>query len=233
MSCEWFEERLQDILDQRQDPAADPRLRKHVRSCLGCRSLLAAQRRLFFVFPRGARREEEDLELTASADDGRLAELPGKGGATWRKWTAVTSSGAVVAALVVILAVGPMANRRNELKPTSDAMSLAEFAILAADGPSGVREPERLATIELAADEPQPMGEPPLVLLVARLSESIATLPASRLDGVHELAEGIRPLADSVGSMVEALRQRWQGSRVERIPTAPDTSWVVGWDWVV
>ncbi len=46
MRCDEFAERLDDALDQRCDPTADPALRKHAQVCLGCREELAAMARL-------------------------------------------------------------------------------------------------------------------------------------------------------------------------------------------
>lgn len=46
MRCDEFAERLDDVLDQRCDPTADPALRKHAQACPGCREELTATARL-------------------------------------------------------------------------------------------------------------------------------------------------------------------------------------------
>jgi hypothetical protein len=46
MRCDEFAGRLDDVLDQRCDPTADPALRKHAQVCPGCREELAATARL-------------------------------------------------------------------------------------------------------------------------------------------------------------------------------------------
>lgn len=243
MSCDWFEERLQDILDQRLDPADDSQVRFHAQRCPACRTLLDVQRRLFLVFPYDVRSDQEKPQVTASADGGSQVERPGWDRTAWRKWTAVASSSAVVAALAAIVVVGPSVQSPLVSSPAVvsrapgfvevAAVEVAAVASTVADGARGAPVAEERARVELAVGEPQFRGERPLAQLVVQLGESISTLPGPHLDGVQELAEGIRPLTDSVGSMVEALRQRWQGPRTERMQAVPDTSWKVEWTWIV
>ena len=75
--------------------------------------------------------------------------------------------------------------------------------------------------------------ELPLRQLVNQWSDSWSGLEGTRFTGVGELAEGMRPIATSVGGLMEVLLQRWQSPRGERLESAPDTSWVADRVWVV
>jgi hypothetical protein len=46
MQCHEFEDRLNEVLDERGEPAADPQLRAHAGDCDSCRQRLAGQRLL-------------------------------------------------------------------------------------------------------------------------------------------------------------------------------------------
>jgi hypothetical protein len=54
MQCQEFEHRLNEVLDERSDPAADARLVAHAESCSPCRTLLAGQRSLIAGLRRSA-----------------------------------------------------------------------------------------------------------------------------------------------------------------------------------
>jgi hypothetical protein len=49
MACDWFEGRLQQVLDARRDPLADETLASHARECADCHEWLDAQRILFLT----------------------------------------------------------------------------------------------------------------------------------------------------------------------------------------
>ncbi|MFO0817073.1 MAG: hypothetical protein U1A77_03960 [Pirellulales bacterium] len=62
--------------------------------------------------------------------------------------------------------------------------------------------------------------------------ESIALLPPTRLESVVYWAEGMRPVADSVGSLVEAVRESVIVGRSDRSESSLDTTWVIHAKWV-
>lgn len=73
----------------------------------------------------------------------------------------------------------------------------------------------------------------PLAGIVTVLGESWTSLRQVKMDEMSEVAEGLRPLTQSVGTVMEALRGTWRGARRERMQErAPDTSRVAENNWI-
>ncbi len=115
MSCEWFEARLDELLDARRDPVEDAKIRAHARECSGCRATLAAQRQWLMLLPQALAAENcESIGLVTGPADERVARRRLATAAVWRRWTAVLSSLAVVAGLVLVIVLeGGRRHARN------------------------------------------------------------------------------------------------------------------------
>jgi len=46
MHCQQFEQRINDLLDDRESPSSDPAVRAHARHCSHCSELLRAYRNM-------------------------------------------------------------------------------------------------------------------------------------------------------------------------------------------
>ena len=71
----------------------------------------------------------------------------------------------------------------------------------------------------------------PLAEIVTVLGESWSSLRQVKMEEVSEVAEGFRPLTQSVGTVMEALRGTLRGAKRERMERSPDTSRVAGEGW--
>ena len=232
MNCHEFEHRLNAILDERGDPAADSRLLAHARQCAACGQMLAGQRLLL----SGLRR----LPIPPLRSDFsqrvviKVGASPVRSVSASRIWLAV---GAVLAsAAAVLLAVsivwyarrgGPQitANQPHPAVPhvagparlPSRGLTTLDQPLVkkkrsadsnryASDRPSGAPFPER----------PEPTLPPPDWLIEApRLPQHLrgsidnlsVTIPetAQRLHEMEHLAPGLRPLRVSLTRIWDTL----------------------------
>jgi hypothetical protein len=202
MQCREFEQRLNDVLDERGDPAADSGLLAHAEACKPCRTLLAGQRLLLSGLrsfpapglPRGFARQ-----VLASADLSAAASSPRKASrALLAGGTLLASAAAAFLAVSLVwyarqrepgIAAAPKLESAAPLKNGKlrrQAVAGGTLALTHADRARGNwRQDEWLVEAPRLPDH-----------LRESLDELADSLPESvqRYSEVERLAPGIRPL---------------------------------------
>lgn len=183
ISCEGFENRIQDLMDQRIALADDQDLNLHANQCPQCRSVLSNFSSL------------EKVLFSAFAEQESLSGLPDH--RTTHGIAAWSISGAMMAiAAVLALIIIPTLNR-----PAGNMITVAQNDSAIADHvnlPDLENSPE--ADIEIKA----PVH--PSVTLVSY------DLPPTLKNAYHYAAElpGIRPIECSLNVTIEVLQNSWK-----------------------
>lgn len=204
MHCHEFEQRLDAMLDDREDPGADAALAMHARQCERCEQVLAGQEMLV-----GAMRELPLGELPAGFAGGVVARHVAEGapratGQARRWWVAaavlLTSAAAALFAVSIAWQArrndGEQAARLNET-PAKGPRGRLLGGNLAVAQPGGLR---RAAT----GSEHVGRGSSGWLIEATRLTDHVresmdglpSTLPETmeRINQVEQVAPGIRPL---------------------------------------
>ena len=117
MSCEKFDERLQQLLDQRLEPAIDRELQRHAEECGECRSLLESQDRLFSAFGFGTEGGAGLPEnFTAKLVAAIVAERPAQ--RRWERSAWAVALMAVASLLLLAFLPGLRADRLDRVSPS-------------------------------------------------------------------------------------------------------------------
>jgi hypothetical protein len=126
MQCEEFEDRLNEVLDERRRPELDAEISLHVETCPGCQRMAAAYRMLVDGFCALSARETPDdmssrvlAELNARPSPGRRA--------------AVLASALAIAAGVLIMVVPLARDQRSVQAPTEKPAVAVERSPLVAN----------------------------------------------------------------------------------------------------
>ena len=230
MQCRKFEQRLNEVLDERGDPAADSRLLAHAEICAPCRTLLAGQRQLLWGLrrwpapkptPGFARRVLARSKGSAAADSPRLASK------------SLLAAGTLLAsAAAAFLAVSLVWHARHRV-PSGEAITKREAAAQVKNGKPG-RPAVAGATLALAqGNGPHDNWRQGDWLVEAprfpdHLRDSLDELADSFPDSVHRfseverLAPGIRPLRLSFALLWDTLFRALPGVSNEALQ--PDRS---------
>jgi HAMP domain-containing protein len=228
MHCRDFEQRLNDVLDQRQRPEADPWLNAHAAQCEHCAQLLTGQRALLAGLSRAA-------TPTLGRDFARRvvnekAMQPSRGAAR-RTWLALAACLASAAAM--LLALSAVWYSRQSSRALAGQSSSARDSIITArprargfamTQPSAKRRPAAappqaaLTGGDLLLEAPRLPGR--LRSYRVAIDDLTMALPEAveRLDEVERLAPGIRPLRVSLSMIWNTLCRTLPGSRVESPP---------------
>lgn len=215
MTCDEFEGQLQEVLDQRRTPAADPFLGKHAKSCFPCQRKLQLYEALFDGLELA---EAPSLGADFSQEISRVASVGRR--SPWK--VGLAASIAVAASLLVVVAInsgggepGAAESVANEASPTDPQAvpredgsapqqrvgeSLAPTIALAGHAP-------RTASVETAdlADRDASISQEPY--------EIISTFAKQNVDTTK--VPGLRPFATSLTTGFSAIRQTLPGGRDE------------------
>jgi len=228
MSCDKFDERLQQLLDQRLEPADDRELQHHAQQCADCRSLLEAQRRLFSAFecdPYGRTGLTDNFaEKVVTAF---VAEQP-----PVRSWGQKAWAGALVAVAALLLlallpGLRPITNHRVSPAPsTNNVVENAAPIVPTVAVPKYVSHEtspasEPLGTNAVASLPPPGQGTNDWI---DNLRESISEVSLENLEPMDQIADGFRPVATSLQSAVGVLRRTLPGGGENRHKPMPAAS---------
>ncbi len=211
MKCETFEQRFQDILDNRQDPLNDTQLGEHAEYCAECQEMLQASSRLW------AGLAEEVAPLHASVATAVLCEvLPQtQKSVVPKRALSPTVLSASLIALALLLTV-PLWNylATTDNQPGTEqkpgiAQADTEQTPLDPATPGDDSKPEIAKEIS-----PVPSGSPnfdapfpaPFNLFVQHFRE------AGRPAWISEVSVSFRPVTNSVGSTLNVLRRSLPGN---------------------
>jgi len=180
MHCVRFEMRLNELLDERASPETDRKLIDHAENCPDCAQLLAGHELL--------RSGREWFEPTIGADFSVrvAAAIADHDKRSWRgHW--VGSIAAIAAGIIV--AVG-ISHFRNSTSTDSER------------GGAGVIPRESgMVKFDSRLTAPDYQG------LLARTSEWSQRFGEQRPQWVDEMADGLKPVADSMSAALHALRR--------------------------
>lgn len=218
MRCDEFAERLDYVLDQRRDPAADPLLRKHARACLNCRDEMETIQTVLtgidlWESPAANADLAQRVVAQVVAEDGRRPWYLH----AWRGW-------ALAAAAMLLVSVLPaywLAKQNDRQTAAANAWSAPRHDSLAQ------------ANTSASSIESNTISSP-----WSYYGASIWQLyPASARERhrqqVSDIADDLKPLATSFNAAVSAIRRTLPGGRnPDRMPSrtsrlSPDRSGVI------
>lgn len=232
--CEQFQDRLQDVLDERRDPTADSELNSHASQCGRCARLLSLQTSLWnCVHAWAAQSSDGDqTEATAGGKYETCSEVtPARTDREWQVsgWTGALALASMLLVSGTMLWFGSDGSRQNGGSARSAAgYSTARMAEQfpqrgAAARPHGVlaagmvdKSRGRAGNAEHGPSSGRlphmgPVGIESWLAQFSLLNETAAALPLERISevpemaGVQDLTDGMRPAAQSVESVIQVL----------------------------
>lgn len=225
MRCREFEDRMNDVLDQRLAPERDEVLLRHAGECTSCRRILDGQAVLF----AGLNRLDTPFPANGFAADVLVRAQRGAN----KKWLGI-AAGLVSIAAVLLVAVLIGLLRQDPARPTvvqkETAPAPQNIEVARNSLPSTVARPPTLANVAKSPSmEPQKPGHD-----YAEYREAINSLTArlpsavERIDEVQQSTPAIRPLRASfsmaIGTLQKTIPNRGQ-KREQRHPR-PDSGYL-------
>jgi hypothetical protein len=229
MQCREFEQRLNDLLDERRSPQADPRLSAHAARCDRCRQLLSGQATLLLGLS----------QMVTPVPDRNFARrvvaevvVKPSGVAPRRIWLSLAACLVSAAAMLLTVSLVWYARRSNTTGDGESAGARGTFAIARQRGPNLALMTKPVDGRRRAAGRDRPaLTGADLLLEAPRLPEHLrsyyvaiddlgAALPeaALRLDEVERSTPGIRPLRVSLFMIWDTLCRTIPGNRVDAPP---------------
>ncbi len=190
MQCAKFEQRLQQLLDDRSVVEQDKVLREHANACEDCRAMLQAQQALFTglrVLPQGAGSKDVGHRVL----DRLLVERRHR---SRRRFTMI----ALAITAVVVIAMIPLAGRRGpgwNNKPAGGGQLALSYS---PSSETGKRELSKAEAEELR-------------LLMRDFVMRLSDPRFEMFDSVDQLTSGIRPLAVTFNFAIDTLRRSLPG----------------------
>ena len=236
MNCHEFEDRLQRLLDERERPEADLKLRAHAEECELCRQTLHVQEALFAGL-RAWRAPAMTLSAAATAEAAVGAEVgvvQRKPTSSIRQWLGMVAGLAVVVLLAFGIAwqIQQSGNRQAVVADGSKPKVSREKRIVRRNKPT--RSVDKEVGKELATANNQPQHSPtlspgirqPLGTYSMTVGNFAARFPEAvdQLGEVERYAPGIRPIRISFSLILDALRRAIPG--FGEADDQPDTSYV-------
>ena len=199
MQCAKFEQRLQQVLDDRQSAEQDRWLVAHARGCRECNTVLRLQSQLFAELSSPVEQDRRHEIGHRILDQVRIAQ---RKRTNRRVWMA-----AFAAAAAILLALLPLAGQRvrSPQKLDSNPGQLA----LAAPAPRPV--PATSLTKQESED---------LRMLMRQLMLRLSDQRLEMFEPVEQLANGIRPIAVTFNLALDTLRRTLPGYSPSH-PTEP------------
>lgn len=234
MQCHEFEDRLNLVLDQRGNPAADSRLRAHAARCDDCQQLLAGQAALFAGLERTPVAEiphDFALRIVHAAHSPELQPAP----ARQRHWLAIGLGLATAATVLLAFSALWMSRSRSadQLAITRPAavwwkrsrQPAGNFAMLQPGTRLGTKRPAPSLGItgaDLLIEVPRLSAH--LWHYSGAIDDFVIALPdaALSLEEMEQLAPGIRPLRISLALIWDTLCRTIPGGRGEATSQPPE-----------
>jgi len=187
MRCVQFEMRLNQLLDDRRDPDTDLEVAEHARECPNCAKLLLGHEMLL----RGV--EMRVLDEPAPGRDFAVrvaAEFAGASRHTWwQRWS--WSLPTIAAALLLALAVWHRVGGPNDATRPDDRSTAKD----------GTRTSPPISSNDGAYSG-----------LYARTAKLTRDLRERSPEWVEQMADGLKPVADSMSAALHGLRRTFTGA---------------------
>ena len=222
MRCEQFEDRLNELMDQRANPLHDQRLAHHAERCPDCRSLLETQRLVLSILQRRRLdRQAGPRGMTTPSAGHRQRHWAGQQRPQQTAWLPLLTAACLATVLLSSWVSGPAsrpeqeAHRRVASGPPPQNSGSSPTTV-AASRPLAQRP-----ALQEPASTPNEMSPPwaewrelDLAWLlpeaeVPRLSR------AQLLDRFRQLVGTIRTLTSSVGSTLNIIKRSWPGAQTQ------------------
>jgi hypothetical protein len=206
MQCHEFEQRLNDLLDERQSPESDPLLVGHAAQCADCRQFLVGQRILFEGLRHGPGVGTRDqfaaaVVATHAIDHASPRSYGKKSSLAWVGWLGLATAAAALVAVSIFLASEPAGQQQAGGAGPGQATDLAGAnSASARGGAKGLSQ----------YTPPGGYG----VAIAGFVPEAV-----EQMENVERYAPGIRPLRVSFAMLWDALRRTIPGFYDD----APDT----------
>lgn len=149
MTCEQFDQRLDDLLDGRLDPTDRSAMDAHLAGCEGCRGRMEAMRLVLAdaaTLPRSIEPPRNLWPDIAARLEGRGAVLPIRP-ARWRRWAPLAAAAAILIVVTVLVtlritrAPSSLAESPEPVRPgVADLASDREYELAAGDLERALRE---------------------------------------------------------------------------------------------
>ena len=234
MRCREFEDRMNEVLDQRLAPEQDDLLLRHVGDCLSCRRMLAGQSALFaglelLETPQPSSQFAAAVLVQAGEIPVAAAEDVQRHGKT--KWLGIISGLVSLAAVVVVAVFIGLSGRQNPLRPAATKPAPPESAPKSVDIAKGSLPKPAIppnaiakAVVPPSTEFPAPEREEYQGYKDA-INSLTAQLPSAveKIDEVQQATPAIRPLRASFSMAIGTL-QRTIPNRAKRDtpPIKPD-----------
>lgn len=194
MQCRSVEERIQELLDERLDPASDPALIEHASACPRCGALLEAQSKLFeglaFLATPSLPADFSSRVIRTVARQPRQTTLRRAQAAAFL---------AIVATLFLVVALGPQ--QPTKIGPADDPRAVASAAV-------DHRIDGTVMGISISDFDSQEVR-----LAIEHWMAQLAVAEHARFYRVDEIAGTIRPLASTLNVAFDAIRRSLPGRR--------------------
>jgi hypothetical protein len=230
MQCREFEERLNQVLDERRSPASDSRLKAHASRCERCELLLAGYQSLMIGLAQSSPPSpgrEFDRRVLAEAQATPLvitaATRPGRSWATFG--AALTSAAAMLLAVTLIWYARKTGDRAGPWIPVGQNGNT-----VGATNPGRVWQRKEVVR-ETAFTSADFLIEVPRVTHHLRSYhgsiDDLLPEAAQRYGEVEEFAPGIRPLRVSLSVIWDTLCRTIPGTHNDSAPPPerPTTLW--------
>jgi hypothetical protein len=218
MNCHEFEDRLQVLLDDRRDPAADALLCKHARGCSACRQMLEGQQALFaglaaLAVPPLAGGFSRGVVCNAAGTATPLANRPASRWSQRTKRAGVALGAVAASAAAVLLTVWLVSYARQGPAMAGVPQTVVSGDPGLVDGREApLRREERIGSGFALANSNLLIEAPRLPQHVrgnyrSAIDNLALTLPETveQLHDVERLAPGIRPIRLTFSRLWEAL----------------------------
>lgn len=242
MKCTDFENRLNELLDDRLSPQNDATLIAHAAGCADCREVLAAHESLFrglavlnhrTVAPELGKQVLREFTAPAVAAGAQVTSLPPLPLPTKRRWFPLLATAAAV-----LLAVGLsiwIVNRNRNARLAVQPAPRGGHGNLAIIKPGNRTTPAQLSPAPLVAPpqaiavQPAPSAEESEAYrqAMASLASQWSTnaqypqWPHVETINVEQYAPGIRPIRESFEVAIDALWRTIPAGRKDPRPTPP------------
>ncbi len=221
MQCRQFEDRWNELLDERLSPESDNQLVDHARVCEPCRQLLVGQAVLFAGLEHWETPALEngfEQRVLSASGFAAIASLPTQRSSGRRKWWVAGGLIATAAGVLLLVTLQLRDRANNTTQPTAvhqtGGSSPQPGALAVTNVGPGKRAPAKsLPTLANSAPKPVPVVEHTHskdYLEYQRAFHSLAAQipdPYQTFDHVEETTPGVRPIRSSFSVAIGTLRR--------------------------
>jgi len=215
MNCQWFERRLDELLDERLPPDGDLDLCGHAERCSRCARLLADHLalldavqvlawpeacegmagRVLAAAARETQRPKPQASFTPNSEIRRLENCrpsaPRRGVLHWAGWIVA----ATAAALLIGVGIAHWSKALNMPKPKLPTAPL-----------------DAVANLKPAADRTAARADEPAIVSIAGVPSFAGLLSPQQRILVEQVSDGLKPVTHSMSAALHALRRTLPGS---------------------